>query len=105
MELTGSNQLTSGFTLNHRMLYPVLVYISVLNTFRRPSFFSSTLNTEYSIFIKQNKKIIIIKQLKTAIKLIFYLNRFIMAAAETSISNPPPKHTSAGGFEIERTSS
>jgi hypothetical protein len=26
---------------------------------------SSTLNTEYSIFIKQNKKIIIIKQLKT----------------------------------------
>jgi hypothetical protein len=28
-----------------------------------------------------------------------------MAAAETSISNPPPKHTSAGGFEIERTSS
>jgi hypothetical protein len=29
------------------------------------AFFSSTLNTEYSIFIKQNKKIIIIKQLKT----------------------------------------
>ena len=24
-----------------------------------------------------------------------------MAAAETSISNPPPKHTSVGGFDIE----
>jgi hypothetical protein len=28
-----------------------------------------------------------------------------MAAAETLISIPPPKHASAGGLEIERTSS
>jgi hypothetical protein len=28
MAAVSSNQLTSGFTLNHRMLYPVLVYIS-----------------------------------------------------------------------------
>jgi hypothetical protein len=86
----------------------IYINLPVPNKFRRPSFFSSTLNTDYSIFIKQNKKIIIIKQL------IYFLfkssseicsNRFIMAAAETSISNPPPKLTSAGGFEIERTSS
>jgi hypothetical protein len=28
MAAVSSNQLTSGFTLNHRMHYPVLVYIS-----------------------------------------------------------------------------
>ena len=31
MAAVSSNQLTSGFTLNHRMLYPVLVYISGVN--------------------------------------------------------------------------
>jgi hypothetical protein len=43
----------------------IYINLPVPNKFRRPSFFSSTLNTEFSIFIKQNKKIIIIKQLKT----------------------------------------
>jgi hypothetical protein len=43
----------------------IYINLPVPNKFRRPSFFSSTFNTEYSIFIKQNKKIIITKQLKT----------------------------------------
>jgi hypothetical protein len=34
MAAVNSNQLTSGFTLNHRMHYPVLVYIS--GTLTRP---------------------------------------------------------------------
>jgi hypothetical protein len=43
----------------------------------------STLNTECSIFIEQNKKIIIIKQLKT-VNLFFYLNvrlKFVQIAS------------------------
>ena len=44
----------------------IYINLPVPNKFRRPSFFSSTLNREYAIFIKQNnKKLIIIKQLKT----------------------------------------
>jgi hypothetical protein len=43
----------------------IYINLPVPNKFRLPSFFSSNLNTEYSIFIKQNKKIIITKQLKT----------------------------------------
>ena len=83
-----------------------MIYINL------PTFFSSTLNTELKFHFYQTKlKKIIIKQLKTVNLFLFKSsseicsNRFIMAAAETSISNPPPKHTSAGGFEIERTSS
>jgi hypothetical protein len=34
----------------------ISINLHVQNKFRRPSFFSSNLNTEYSIFIKQNKK-------------------------------------------------
>jgi hypothetical protein len=55
------------FCENNAKIY---INLPVPNKFRRPSFFSSALNTEYSIFIKQNKKIIIIKQLKTVKKLI-----------------------------------
>jgi hypothetical protein len=46
-------------------------------------FLFSTLNAEYSIFITQNKKIIIIKQLKT-VNLFFYLNlrlKFVQIAS------------------------
>jgi hypothetical protein len=33
----------------------IYINMPVPNKLRRPSFFSSTFNTEYSIFIKQNK--------------------------------------------------
>jgi hypothetical protein len=51
------------FCENNAKIY---INLPVPNKFRRPYFFSSTLNTEYSIFIKENKKYNnIIKQLKT----------------------------------------
>ncbi len=47
--------------------------------------------------------------LKENIQIKFYKeicsNRLIMAAAENIDLEPIPKHTSAGGFEFERTSS
>jgi hypothetical protein len=57
-----SKEKMNTFCENNAKIY---VNLPVPNKFRRPSFFFSTLNTEYSIFITQNKKIIIIKQLKT----------------------------------------
>jgi hypothetical protein len=68
------------FCENNAKIY---VNLPVTNKFRRPSFFFSTLNTEYSIFITQNKEIIIIKQLKT-VNLFFYLNfrlKFVQIAS------------------------
>jgi hypothetical protein len=51
----------------------IYINLPVPNKFRRPSFFSSTLNIKYSIFIQQNKKIIIIKQLKTVNLFFIYI--------------------------------
>jgi hypothetical protein len=68
------------FCENNAKIY---VNLPVPNKFRRPSFFFSTLNREYSIFITQNKKIIIIKQLKT-VNLFFNLNfrlKFVQIAS------------------------
>ena len=72
--------------------------LPVLNKFRRPYFLSSTLNTEYFIFIKQNNKINIffklnsLSILKENIHLKFYKeicsNRLIMAAAENMDFEP-----------------
>ena len=43
----------------------IYINLPVPNKFSAATFLFSTLNTQYFIFVKQNKKIIIIKQLKT----------------------------------------
>jgi hypothetical protein len=54
---------TNTFCENNAEIY---INLLVPNKFRRPSFFSSTLNTEYSIFIKQNKKYNYYKTIKNS---------------------------------------
>ena len=51
----------------------IYINLPVPNKFWRPSFFSSTLNIKYSILKQQNKKMIIIKQLKTVNLFFIYI--------------------------------
>jgi hypothetical protein len=50
-ELTERKEKMHTFCENIAKIY---INLPVPNKFRRPFFFSSSLNTEYSIFIKQN---------------------------------------------------
>jgi hypothetical protein len=59
----------------------IYINLPVPNKFRRP--FLLALNTEYSIFIKQNKKIIIVKQLKT-VNLFLFKSSYEMCSNQMS---------------------